>query len=211
MPTHQGDAVSTSSRDRLLNASKKLFAAKGYEQTATSAIARAAGTSESQLMRYFGGKAGLLEALFDEAWIDLNARVERVLQSELHFRDAILGAIQVVTSALGRDPDLATLFMFEGRRVRGADPRVRLSAGFVAFSDNLRGLVRKAQAAGEIDASLDAGAITSSVVGATESMIRDRLLTKAAQRRPFGEGEIRRTIDAMLTGFESRPKRRPSG
>ena len=50
---------------------------QGYEQTATSAIARAAGTSESQLMRYFGGKVGLLEALFDEAWADLNRRVNR--------------------------------------------------------------------------------------------------------------------------------------
>src|ERR687898_40350 len=79
-----------SSRDRLLKAAKRLFAAQGYEQTATSAIARAAGTSESQLMRYFGGKAGLLEALFDEAWVDLNTRVDRVLQAESEYHAAIL-------------------------------------------------------------------------------------------------------------------------
>src|SRR5688572_21502902 len=152
MPSHQaGAAVAPSSRERLLHAAKRLFAAQGYEQTATSAIARAAGTSESQLMRYFGGKAGLLEALFDEAWVDLNSRVQRVLQTETDHRGAILGAIQAIAAALGRDQDLGKLFMFEGRRLRGGQPRVRLSNGFLAFSDTLRGLVRKAQTARQID------------------------------------------------------------
>src|SRR5918994_117186 len=75
MTSHPSGAQSSSSRDRLLQAAKRLFAAQGYEQTATSAIARAAGTSESQLLRYFGGKVGLLHALFEAAWEDLNRRV----------------------------------------------------------------------------------------------------------------------------------------
>ena len=207
MPSHQGDLASTSSRDRLLHAAKRLFAAQGYEQTATSAIARAAGTSESQLMRYFGGKVGLLEALFDEAWVDLNSRVQRVLQAETSHREMLLDTIQTIANALGRDPDLATLFMFEGRRRRGDTPRVRLSKGFVVFSDIVRSLVRRAQAAREIDPTLDAAAVTSAVLGAAESMIRDRLLAKAAGRRPFGETEMRRTLEAMLSGCEGRAKR----
>jgi AcrR family transcriptional regulator len=208
MPSHQANTVPPSSRDRLLHAAKRLFAAQGYEQTATSAIARAAGTSESQLMRYFGGKAGLLEALFDEAWVNLNSRVQRVLQAETNYRAAIRGAVQTIAAALARDPDLGKLFMFEGRRLRGDQPRVRLSSGFLTFSDTVRGLVRKAQTTGEIDAALDAGAITSAILGAAESMIRDRMLAKTLGRRAFAETEIHRTIDAMLSGFESRPRRK---
>ena len=98
--------------------------------------------------------------------------------------------------------------MFEGRRLRGDQPRVRLSTGFLAFSDTVRGLVRKAQAARQIDSRLDAGALTSAVLGAAESMIRDRMLAKTVGRRPFAEAEIRRTIDAMLSGFEARPRRK---
>src|SRR3982751_1957287 len=60
------------SRTRLLAAGKELFAREGYEQASTAAIAKAAGTSESQLMRYFGGKAGLLDAIFNESWAPLN-------------------------------------------------------------------------------------------------------------------------------------------
>ena len=44
----------------------------------TSAIARMAGTSESQLIKHFGSKEGLLEAIYDEAWQRLNPGMQRV-------------------------------------------------------------------------------------------------------------------------------------
>jgi AcrR family transcriptional regulator len=203
MPSHQSHTQPLSSRDRLLDAAKRLFATQGYEQSATSAIAREAGTSESQLMRYFGGKVGLLEALFEEAWKHLNARVDRAVAAASDSRTALLSALQAVVIALGRDQDLATLFMFEGRRVRGDEPRVRLSRGFMHFAETVRGLVRHAQSTRAIDAALDANAVTSSILGATEAMIRDRLLAKRGGGRGFAEREIRRTLTAMLNGFAS--------
>ena len=205
MPSRPLETPPASSRERLLDAAKRLFAAYGYEQTATSAIAREAGTSESQLMRYFGGKVGLLEALFDDAWTQMNARVERVVANAGDNRQALLDAVQAFVGALSRDPDLATLLMFEGRRMRGEAPRVRVSRGFLSFADTIRSLIRKAQAAREIDRSFDVSAVTSAVLGATESMIRDRLLAKAGSGRHFAEREIRRTVAAMLDGMANRP------
>src|SRR5262245_50966060 len=114
-----------SSRTRLLQAAKRLFALQGYEQTATSAIAREAGTSESQLMRYFGGKVGLLDALFNEAWSELNERVRHVVRESPSAREALLELLQTIATSLAHDPDLAALYLFEGRRMRGAEPRVR--------------------------------------------------------------------------------------
>ena len=198
------------SRERLLQAAKRLFAAQGYEQTATSAIAREAGTSESQLMRYFGGKVGLLQALFDAAWIDLNARVKRATEAAPSNRDSILSALQTVSGVLARDPDLATLFLFEGRRLRGPRPRVHVSKGSIAFAELLKGGVRKAQTAREINPALDAGAITSSLIGAAEALIRDRLFSRSVGSRGFAEREFRRTLEAMLDGFapgNARPRR----
>lgn len=207
MPSHQLGLQSSSSRDRLLEAAKRLFAAQGYEQTATSAIAREAGTSESQLMRYFGGKVGLLEALFEEAWVVLNARVHRAAQNANTYRDAVLDAIQTVVNTLSRDQDLAVLFMFEGRRLRGDEPRIRLSRGFVAFSETMRGLVRQAQAAREISPQLDTTAVTSAVLGAAEAMMRDRLVARSGRGRAFAEREIRRTLECLLAGLAPRQRR----
>ena len=45
-----------------------------------SAIAREAGTSESQLMRYFGGKVGLLQALFEKRLDDAPAAARQLSQ-----------------------------------------------------------------------------------------------------------------------------------
>lgn len=205
MPSRPSEPAS--SRNRLLHAAKRLFARQGYEQTATSAIARDAGTSESQLMRYFGGKVGLLDALFEEAWTDLNSRVNDAVEAAPTNREAIIGALQAITVALARDADLATLFLFEGRRLRGDEPRVRLSQGFQSFAETTRGLVRKAQAARELDSRLDAAAITSALMGASEGMIRDRALARVGGGRSFAEREVRRTLEAMMAGFGARAAR----
>jgi AcrR family transcriptional regulator len=152
-------------------------------------------------MRYFGGKVGLLEALFDDAWAHLNARVDRAVKNADSSGECILDALQALVTALSRDPDLSTLFMFEGRRMRGDGPRVRLARGFIQFADTIRRLVREAQDAGDVDASLDPTAITSALLGATEAMIRDRLLAKRGSARGFAEREIRHTLHSMWRGM----------
>jgi AcrR family transcriptional regulator len=155
-------------------------------------------------MRYFGGKVGLLEALFEEAWTRLNSRVARAMAASEDTRTQLLAAVQTIVSTLSRDPDLATLAMFEGRRIRGDESRVRVSRGYAHFADTIRTLIRRAQAEREIDSTLDANAVTSAVLGAMESMIRDRLLAKVGSARGFAEREIRRTLEAMLNGMTPR-------
>jgi AcrR family transcriptional regulator len=214
MRSHQSEVQSPSSRERLLTAAKRLFALQGYEQTATSAIAREAGTSESQLMRYFGGKVGLLEAIFDATWTQLNEKIDVVLAEPAGPRHQIETVLETLTASFARDPDLATLLLFEGRKLRGGDERVRLSQGFVAMADLVRGLVRRAQATREIDRSLDAAAVSSALMGACEAMIRDRILARLTGGRAFAEREIQRTLSAMVSGFTpaavrtARPARR---
>src|SRR5881296_3903681 len=107
------------SRDRLLHAAKALFARLGYEQTSTAAIAREAGTSESQLMRYFGGKAGLLDAIFNESWTEVISTISEKIPPDTPAHDTILGVFQITILAFGRDHEMAVLFLFEGRRIRG--------------------------------------------------------------------------------------------
>ena len=155
-------------------------------------------------MRYFGGKVGLLEALFEDEWQHLNARVERAIATAPSNRAALLNAMQAVVSAMARDADLARLALFEGRRIRGDEARVRVSRGHSRYTETIRTLVRKTQAARELDASLDVNAVTSAILGATEAMIRDRVLAKTGAARGVPEREIRRTLQAMLDGMETK-------
>ncbi len=53
-------------RDRILDAAERLFAARGFAATSTSAVARQAHVPAGLLFYYFGSKQALLIALIDE-------------------------------------------------------------------------------------------------------------------------------------------------
>src|SRR5579884_2742982 len=98
-----------SSRNRILVTARTLFASLGYDNTSTAAIARNAGTSESQLMKHFGGKAGLLEAIFSEGWERINTRVEECFRSAGDFSARLNCVPDIVFDRLDQDPELKAL------------------------------------------------------------------------------------------------------
>ena len=197
----QADSTQTS-RMRLLNAGKTLFAKNGYEQTSTAAIARESGSSESQLIRYFGGKAGLLEAIFNESWVALNETVQQQVGSAAHGREAILRILSLMIQAFSRDHDIAFLFLFEGRRMRGGSHEVLLSKGFVKFMEVLDTLIKRGIEDGSFRADIPPHVLCSAMLGAAEGMIRDRVLSERnKQDTQFDDDKIVSTFTAMVNGL----------
>ena len=197
--------MATSSRDRLLLAAKELFAQSGYEQTSTAAIANRAGTSESQLVKLFGGKRGLLNAIFDEGWAAINARL---LKRVPNARDPV-AAIEVVLAAIiegfQRDQNLAYLLLFEGRRIRERGLTLELSHGYIEFVRLVIGLIREAQAEGRIARHISAPALASALTGAAEGMIRDRMVAKfAGQPQPFARNQVTLIFSTVLRAIQNR-------
>jgi len=188
------------SRGRLLTAGKALFSRLGYEGTSTATIAREAGTSESQLVRYFGGKSGLLEAIFNEAWRGLNDVVARTIAESEHGREAILGVFSLMIDAFGQDPEVASIFMLEGRRVRGSE--VALSKGFQQFVDLVCRLIQRGQSDGSFRTDVSDAILASAMMGAAEGMIRDRLITmRGGKEAPFDNASVRTVFEAMVNGL----------
>ncbi|HEX8254172.1 MAG TPA: TetR/AcrR family transcriptional regulator [Thermoanaerobaculia bacterium] len=203
MSGHDLDSTQTS-RSRLLMAGKLLFARNGYEQTSTAAIAREAGSSESQLIRYFGGKAGLLEAIFNESWSSLNEYVQQHIATAAHGREAIIRILSVMIQALSRDHDIAFLFLFEGRRMRGGSHEVFLSKGFVQFLQVLDMLIERGRDDGSFRTDIHPKVLCSAMLGCAEGMVRDRVL--AARNREedvFEDESILKTFTAMVNGLAS--------
>jgi AcrR family transcriptional regulator len=189
-----------SSRERLLAAGKSLFSRLGYEQTSTSAIAREAGTSESQLVRYFGGKSGLLEAIFNEAWSGLNDEINRHVSESEHGREAIIRILGLILATFARDQDTAFLFLFEGRRVRGHE--VALSKGFLQFYDLIQKLIARGQKDGSFRGDMNVDVISAALLGSAEGMMRDRIIAqRLRQPDPFDEKAIQGAFAAIAKGF----------
>lgn len=201
MTVPEADLTQTS-RGRLLTAGKTLFAKNGYEQTSTAAIAREAGSSESQLIRYFGGKAGLLEAIFNESWKSLNEVVEEHIASAAHGRDAILKLLVMMIQAFSRDHDIAFLFLFEGRRMRGGSHEVIISSGFTRFLEVVNAMIEKGRADGSFRTDIQPAVVCSAILGCAEGMIRDRVLAERNNKpNPFEDDDIYRTFTAMVNGL----------
>jgi AcrR family transcriptional regulator len=188
------------SRSRLMAAGKMLFSLHGYEQTSTAAIAREAGTSESQLVRYFSGKSGLLEAIFNETWAGLSEVIATEIGAAEHGREAILRLLSLFVVAFSRDHDAAFIFLFEGRRIRGND--VILSKGFQRFTELLHQLIQRGQQDGSFRTDLDPAAICSATLGCAEGMIRDALIAERTHKpKPFDDETVQKVFAAMVGGL----------
>ena len=168
-------ARAPSSRDRILAAAKQLFAARGYENTSTVAIARQAGTSESQLMKHFGSKEGLLESIFDAGWEGLGKQIMSLQQlpSPGHKLQALLEA---TLTGLERDQELKQLMLLEGRRIRREGRMVLMTNGFLAYVGIIDGILTDMRAAGQLRPDLNPQAIRSGLIGMFEGILRDQLL-----------------------------------
>ena len=174
-----GQARGPSSRDRILAAAKQLFAARGYENTSTVAIARLAGTSESQLMKHFGSKEGLLECIFDSGWENLSSHIEEL--QKIPSPDKKLHALLDATLAgLERDVELKQLMLLEGRRIRREGRMVLMTNGFLAYVSIIDGILAEMRAAGQLRADLNPQAVRSGLVGMFEGILRDQLLAEKA-------------------------------
>lgn len=165
-----------SSRDRIRESAKVLFARHGYESTPTAAICRQAGTSESQLLKHFESKQGLLEAIFEEAWRHINPAIRLATESIANPREQLLMLIEMVLNFLSKDQDLLLLFLLEGRRIRDDGKFVTLVPGFLEFVGQVDGILNRLRAADELAPGMDPQSIRSGLMGAVEGLLRDQLL-----------------------------------
>ncbi len=98
------------SRERLMLAALKLFAHQGYDSTSTREIAEAAGANLAAISYYFGDKAGLYRAVFNELRNSASEDIARYDDPSLSLRDALRGLFIGFLEPL-KQGDLATLCM----------------------------------------------------------------------------------------------------
>jgi AcrR family transcriptional regulator len=195
-----------SSHERILQAGRDLFAEDGYENATTSAIARRAGTSESQLIKHFGSKEGLLEGIFDRAWQRMAEGVRHVQEAPLEPLDKLRGLTELMITALEGDKQLRTLMLLEGRRIRKHGHMVMMTRGFQQVLGVLDGLLRNLQEAGRLKPGLHPQAVRSALMGAFEGLLRDQLLAERASfPASYDRAELRAAFKAVLECFLVEP------
>jgi TetR/AcrR family fatty acid metabolism transcriptional regulator len=195
-----------STHERILRAGKNLFASRGYEHTSTSAIARQAGTSESQLMKHFGSKAGLLEAIFNEGWSGITEEARLAIQNINSPVEKIAVISACVLARLESDQELKLLMLLEGRRMRKEQPVVALTQGFLDFISLLDRVLDELAATGLLRLELNARAVRSALMGMLEGMLRDRYLADQVNfPADFQPSQFHQMLRLVLESFIVKP------
>jgi len=200
-----GKTPTGSTHERILRAGKTLFANRGYEHTSTSAIARQAGTSESQLMKHFGSKAGLLEAIFIEGWNIITEQARTVIQGVTSPLEQLQLMSGCVLQCLERDPELKLLLLLEGRRIRREGQMVALTEGFLGFVKLADGVLAALRDQKLLRPELTPQMVRSALMGMMEGMLRDRFLAeRLAFPADFKLEQIQQTLTLTLRAFLTR-------
>jgi AcrR family transcriptional regulator len=182
-------------------AAKRLFARNGYENTSTVAIAREAGTSESQLMKHFSSKQGLLMAIFDRGWEAISKRV-RLAQHNSLPAERLLAVLEAFAVELDHDSDLKELMMLEARRVRKDSRDVLLSEGHQHFAEVVDGILRELRAEGLLRSEINLDALRAALVGMAEGLVRDQVVAKRSEfRAEYSLNDVKRVLELLIPAF----------
>jgi len=196
-----------SSRDRILLSARRLFARNGYENTSTVAIAREAGTSESQLMKHFGSKQGLLGAIFDYGWAAVMQRAETGLGSASP-AERLYKVLEAMVVELESEPELKDLMMLEARRVRKDNRDVLMSRGYQQFAATIDGLLAEMRSVGQMREGVRLDAARAGLIGMMEGLVRDQVVAKRSElRADYNFDDIRKLLGLVLSalGTVARP------
>lgn len=190
-------APQESSRERLLSAARRLYAKHGFEATTTAAIARAAGTSQSQFIKHFQDKRGALEAILATGWGELLAAVQLATERIETPQERLNLALDMLLSYLGRQREFRAIFLHEGphlaRRCGGA--------AYLEFLTLLDEFFEQMLVSGELLPHINLRALRAGLMGALANLLYlSDVVAETGAALPFSEDEIRHTLRSFLTG-----------
>ena len=175
-----------SSRQRLQEAAKRLFAERGYEATTAAAIVRLAKTSHSQFMAHFDDKRGILSAIL----LAISKTVAPL--------DKLKLVTDIFLSYLEREPTFRSLLLIE-RATTQINGKLQINPGFADFVKIFDDILAAMASRGELAADTAPPVLRSALVGALEGMLRDQLLRAQNGSAPYSESDIRHTFSNLIS------------
>jgi AcrR family transcriptional regulator len=185
-----------SSKERLLAAAKELFAERGFDSTTIAAVAQYAHTSQSQILKHFKDKNGLLQAILSEGWQPLNSAIRLATARIPVPADQLKLILDMLLSYLAQNGGFARVFLRLGDRLQETDPGTR------EFTEILDGVFEWMMAMGELSPGISPLAMRIGLMGALRAMLAERVLS-AHGASFFSESELRTVFSNFLSSCTS--------
>ncbi len=205
---HDRSEAKPPTRERILRAARLLFAEQGYDHATTMGIARAAGTSESQLLKNFGSKEGLLQAIFEQDWEQFAPVLQQVISRTAEPRERLKEIVRAVLEHLEGDPELNRLLAFESGRVRRRQGhKVLVPRSYVESVAMVQQAVEEMHRNGQLRAQLQPRMVRSALLGIVSQGLRDQLLSAHPDDDVAGNSEQILTMVELLLCCVTAPER----
>jgi len=118
---------SESTRGKLLQAGRSLFARDGLEGTRVDRLADLAGVNKALISYHFRGKEGLYRAVLEEIFREVAGELERRLGGEVAPKEQLRAWASALGEIMEEKPDFAAIFLREilagGERLEGGAAR----------------------------------------------------------------------------------------
>jgi TetR/AcrR family fatty acid metabolism transcriptional regulator len=208
-------------RERILDASERIFARHGFFAARVSEIAKEAGVADGTIYLYFKSKDDLLISVFERRMKQVNAELREVIAG-LGPADQLHAFIRSYLEIVAREPTAVEVLTIELRQSSKFMKEYE-NPEFADFLRLLGGIIAEGQARGELDAAIPSHIAARMIFGILDELSLAWVLAKQPIKSAISGGtagtrpkkfDIVRAADWVVTlvttGFDKRPKKEMS-
>ena len=186
-------------RRQLLDAAVRVFARKGFHASRVGDIAEEAGVAHGLLYHYFKSKDEVLQAVFQENWSLLVARIESVEETYEPAADQLRHISAIVLRTWLHLPDVVRVVIQEF----GRSPELAERIGELALPiDALQRVIARGVETGEFRKDIDPTFAATVVYGSIDELLTGWVLG----RLPSGEEDVAKAeqtlVEVILVGLQ---------
>ncbi|MEZ5287619.1 MAG: TetR/AcrR family transcriptional regulator [Vicinamibacterales bacterium] len=170
------DVVAEFRRRSFVEAARRVFGERGFEQATMDAIAEAAGVAKGTLYLYYPSKQAIHDATFAADMAAMEALITERVGQATTAREAIEAFVTVRTEYFQQHPDFFRIYVAEIARevATGTSGRV-CTAAVDRQTRSLQSVIEKAVAAGDVRV-VDPEAVALAVFDMSKGLVGRRLL-----------------------------------
>lgn len=172
------EVVAAFRRGTLVDAARRVFGEKGFEQATMEAIADAAGVAKGTIYLYYPSKQAVYDATFAAGTAELTSLTDAVVRAAATPKASIAAFVHARVQYFQEHPDYFGMYVTEiSRLVTDRAPRKNVCrAALDGHTQALTAVLEAAAARGQIRA-VDAGATALAVFDITRGLVARHLLS----------------------------------
>jgi len=173
-------------RDRIVTAAFKLFDRQGFDTTSVADIMAGADLGTGTFYNYFKSKEDVVGFLLEARLEKLRREIAALVDSPDRGREKVRRLFSIVGNSFTDEQQArVVILLLQGKKLSTAG----ISGHAAMFKDLIRELVAQAQLDGEFRQDMDAGKITSFLLGVLMYTVRQYLRSMTVAKTPGETGE----------------------